>query len=86
MLAIYGSADFVTDEADHRRIVDIVNGAHPGNAKLDVIPGMDHYLVNAGSPKASRERSATYTARRNRSRTRRVTHTCRNSDTFLPRA
>ena len=56
VLAIYGTADFVTDEADHRRIVDIVNGAHPGNAKLDVIPGMDHYVVNAGSPKASLER------------------------------
>ena len=58
VLAIYGTADFVTDEADHHRIVDIVNGAHPGNAKLDVIPGMDHYLVNAGSPKASLERSS----------------------------
>ena len=56
VLAIYGTADFVTDEADHHRIVDIVNGVHPGNAKLDVIPGMDHYLVNAGSPKASLER------------------------------
>jgi pimeloyl-ACP methyl ester carboxylesterase len=56
VLAIYGTADFVTDESDHHRIVDIVNGVHPGNAKLDVIPGMDHYLVNAGSPKASLER------------------------------
>jgi pimeloyl-ACP methyl ester carboxylesterase len=58
VLAIYGTADFVTDEADHRRIVDVVNGVHPGNAKLDVIAGMDHNLVNAGSPQASLERSA----------------------------
>jgi pimeloyl-ACP methyl ester carboxylesterase len=58
VLAVYGTADFVTDEADHRRIVDIVNGVHPGAATLDVIPGMDHNLVNAGSPKASLERSA----------------------------
>jgi pimeloyl-ACP methyl ester carboxylesterase len=57
VLAIYGDADFVTAEADHRRIVDIVNGLHPGTAKLDVIPGMDHYLVNAGSPKASLDRA-----------------------------
>jgi pimeloyl-ACP methyl ester carboxylesterase len=57
VLAVYGTADFVTDEADHRRIVDIVNGVHPGNAKLDVIAGMDHYLVNAGSPQASLTRS-----------------------------
>jgi pimeloyl-ACP methyl ester carboxylesterase len=58
VLAIYGTADFVTDEADHHRIVDIVNGAHPGDARLAVIPGMDHNLVNAGSPKASLERSS----------------------------
>jgi pimeloyl-ACP methyl ester carboxylesterase len=58
VLAVYGTADFVTDEADHRRIVDIVNGVHPGAATLDVIPGMDHHLVNAGSSKASLERSA----------------------------
>ena len=58
VLAIYGTADFVTDEGDHRRIVDVVNGVHPGTAKVVVIPGMDHYLVNAGSAKASLERSA----------------------------
>jgi pimeloyl-ACP methyl ester carboxylesterase len=57
VLAIYGNADFVTAEADHRRIVDIVNAAHPGSAALDVIPGMDHYLVDAGSPKASLDRT-----------------------------
>jgi alpha-beta hydrolase superfamily lysophospholipase len=53
VLAIYGSADFVTDEADHRRIVDTVNAAHPGNGTLQVIPGMDHYLTNAGTQRAS---------------------------------
>jgi uncharacterized protein len=58
VLAIYGTADFVTGEADHQRIVDVVNGVHPGTARIVVIPGMDHYLVNAGSPKASLERSA----------------------------
>jgi alpha-beta hydrolase superfamily lysophospholipase len=56
VLAVYGTADFITDEADHRRIVDIVNGAHPGSAKLTVIDGMDHYLVPAASQRASLER------------------------------
>jgi len=56
VLAIYGTSDFVTDEADHQRIVDVVNGAHPGNAKLTVIDGMDHYLVPAASQRASLER------------------------------
>ncbi|GEM_PF-2869178 len=58
VLAIYGSGDFITDEADHRRIVDIVNGVHPGSALVDVIPGMDHYLTPAGSPRASFDRVA----------------------------
>ena len=58
VLAIYGTADFVTAEADHHRIVDVVNGVHPGSAKIVVIPGMDHYLVNAGTPQASLARSA----------------------------
>jgi alpha-beta hydrolase superfamily lysophospholipase len=56
VLAIYGTSDFITDEADHRRIVDIVNGAHPGTAKLAVIDGMDHYLVPAASQRASLDR------------------------------
>lgn len=56
VFAIYGSADFVTDEADHRRIVDIVNQSRPGNARLVVIPGMDHHLTPAGSQRAAFDR------------------------------
>ena len=56
VLAIYGSADFVTAEADHRRMVEIVNAAHPGKATLKVISGMDHYFAPAASPKASLDR------------------------------
>ena len=57
VLAIYGTADFVTDERDHQRIADIVNGVHPGNGRLVVIQGMDHYLVAAGSQRASFDRA-----------------------------
>jgi alpha-beta hydrolase superfamily lysophospholipase len=57
VLAIYGTADFVTDERDHQRIVDIVNAAHPGNARLTVIAGMDHNLTPAGSQRASFDRT-----------------------------
>jgi alpha-beta hydrolase superfamily lysophospholipase len=49
VLAIYGTSDFVTEEADHRRIVDVVNGVHVGQATLTIIPGMDHYLARAPS-------------------------------------
>jgi pimeloyl-ACP methyl ester carboxylesterase len=53
VLAIYGASDFVTEEADHRRIVDVVNGAHPGTAILKIIDGMDHYLGTVATQKAS---------------------------------
>jgi uncharacterized protein len=52
-LIIYGTADFVTQESDHRRIVAIVQAKHPGNATLQLIDGMDHYLTAAGSREAS---------------------------------
>jgi alpha-beta hydrolase superfamily lysophospholipase len=62
VLAIYGSADFITDEADHQRIVGIVNGVHPGSARLEVIPGMDHYLTPAGTQQASFDRVSKHAA------------------------
>lgn len=53
VLAIYGSSDFVTEEADHRRIVDVVNGVHVGRATLTILAGMDHYLAQAATAKIS---------------------------------
>jgi uncharacterized protein len=55
VLAIYGTADFVTDLDDHQRIVDIVNSGHPGRATLQLIAGMDHHLDQAGTPKEAWE-------------------------------
>jgi pimeloyl-ACP methyl ester carboxylesterase len=49
VLAIYGTADFVADESDLQRIVDIVNSRHPGSAELAVLSGMEHRLEFAGS-------------------------------------
>jgi pimeloyl-ACP methyl ester carboxylesterase len=49
LLAIHGTADFVTDEADHVRIVEIVNSSHAGIATLKEIDGMDHHLDVAGT-------------------------------------
>jgi pimeloyl-ACP methyl ester carboxylesterase len=56
LLAIYGTADFVTTEADHRRIVDIVNDAHPGAAAYVRVPGMDHHLDVADTPQQAYDR------------------------------
>lgn len=50
VLAIYGTADFITTQADHQRIVDIVNASRPGTATLTVIKGMDHHLDSAATP------------------------------------
>ena len=52
-LVIYGTSDFVTELADHQRIVDVVNAAHPGTAKLVTIDGMSHLLGTAASQKAA---------------------------------
>jgi alpha-beta hydrolase superfamily lysophospholipase len=53
VLAIYGTSDFITEEADHRRIVAVVNAHHASNAVYNAIDGMDHYLFTAPSQKAS---------------------------------
>jgi uncharacterized protein len=65
VLAIYGTSDFVSDLNDHQRIVSIVNAAHPGNAELMVLEGLDHGLLEAESQQASFEREGpgTYYAR-----------------------
>jgi alpha-beta hydrolase superfamily lysophospholipase len=57
-LLIYGTSDFVTDEADHRRLTEIVNANHPGAATLIVLPGMDHYLAATESMASSLARVA----------------------------
>ncbi|MGA8574593.1 MAG: alpha/beta fold hydrolase, partial [Candidatus Cybelea sp.] len=53
VLAIYGTADFETELADHQRIVAIVNAAHPGTATLTIIDAMSHGLGRAATPKAA---------------------------------
>jgi uncharacterized protein len=42
VLAVRGASDFVTYDADHKLIADIVNRAHPGWGKSAVLPGSDH--------------------------------------------
>lgn len=51
VLAIFGESDFVTEIADHQRIVAIVNRRHPGYASFKSIPAMDHLLYRAATPK-----------------------------------
>jgi hypothetical protein len=57
LLIIYGTADFVTAEDDHRRIVDIVNALHLGTATLKIVEGMDHRLHAGGSAQADFDRA-----------------------------
>lgn len=57
VLVIYGSADFITAEDDHRRIVDIVNARRSGAADLKIIEGMDHRLHAGGSAQADFDRA-----------------------------
>ena len=53
VLVIYGRADFVTDETDHRYIADVVNVMHSERATLAIIDDMDHYLGTANSQRQS---------------------------------
>ena len=49
VLAIYGTADFVTSRSDHERIIQIVNAGHAGAGTFLAIDGMDHYLTPGGT-------------------------------------
>lgn len=51
VLAIYGTSDFVTEKADHQRIVDVVNQAHPNSASFVEIAAMDHLLAVEATPR-----------------------------------
>lgn len=42
LLALHGEYDWVSELADHRLAVDIVNRRHPGNASLEIVTGDDH--------------------------------------------
>jgi pimeloyl-ACP methyl ester carboxylesterase len=46
VLAVRGASDFVTYDADHKLIADIVNRAHPGWGKSAVLPDSDHLFHN----------------------------------------
>jgi pimeloyl-ACP methyl ester carboxylesterase len=53
VLVIYGSADFITSEADSRAILEDVNRSHPGRGELRIIDHMDHYLTDAADQATS---------------------------------
>ena len=53
VLVVYGSADFITSEADSRAILEDVNHAHPGRGELRIIERMDHYLTDAADQATS---------------------------------
>lgn len=55
-LAIWGKADFVSNEDDHALIARIVNRAHPGQGTFLAMDGIDHGLFRAASRRASFER------------------------------
>jgi pimeloyl-ACP methyl ester carboxylesterase len=55
VLAIYGTADFITSEAEHNRIATIVNGVRPNSAEVKLIQGMDHHLEIMGTSERAYE-------------------------------
>lgn len=46
VLAVRGESDFVTYNADHKLIADIVNKVHPGWGRFAIAPSSDHLFHN----------------------------------------
>jgi len=46
VLAVHGQSDFVTYDADHKLIVDIINRVHPRWGKFVLLPNSDHLFHN----------------------------------------
>ncbi|MEQ1823589.1 MAG: alpha/beta fold hydrolase [Fimbriimonadaceae bacterium] len=46
VLAVRGESDFVTYDADHKLIADIVNRVHPGWGQFAIAPSSDHLFHN----------------------------------------
>ncbi len=42
VLAVHGASDFVTYDADHKLIADVVNSVKPGYGSWEIIPKSDH--------------------------------------------
>ena len=53
VLAVRGVSDFVTYDADHKLIVDIINRARPGQGKFQLLPNSDHLFHNFPTEQAS---------------------------------
>ena len=49
MLAVYGTADYLTSIEEHRFLTDMLNGYRPNSAKYLEIAGMTHGLTAAAS-------------------------------------
>jgi alpha-beta hydrolase superfamily lysophospholipase len=52
VLAAWGKAEYVSTEADHRMIADLVNRAHPGRGTFLALEGIDHGFHRGDSPEA----------------------------------
>jgi hypothetical protein len=59
VLAIWGTAAFVSNEDDHALIARVVNRVHPGHGTFIALDGIDHGLFRAASPRESFERGRT---------------------------
>jgi dienelactone hydrolase len=49
VLALRGASDYISYSVDHQLIADIVNRAHPGRARFELLPEVDHHFNRARS-------------------------------------
>ncbi|MES2851102.1 MAG: PDZ domain-containing protein [Bacteroidota bacterium] len=48
-LLLWGNADYISSEDDHKMIAGVVNRYHPGNADFEVVKNCDHGMLTASS-------------------------------------
>lgn len=53
VLVMYGKADFVSGEADHRYLADRLNRTNPGRATLQIIDDLDHFFSRVATQSES---------------------------------
>ncbi|MCB2376516.1 PDZ domain-containing protein [Hymenobacter sp. BT635] len=53
VLALRGAADYISYDEDHQLIAGIVNREHPGQARFEVLPEVDHFFTKARTPQES---------------------------------
>lgn len=60
VLLLWGSADYISSEDDHKMIANTVNAYHPGNAEFEIVKNCGHGMLAAASFQDARNNPGVY--------------------------